>query len=209
MFDARRFLVREQVKILATHQTYDIFDAETSQQIGVAEENLSSIVSLLRWFVSKHLMPTTVEVRDQCGMIQFTISRGWYIFRSRVEVNDPNGELVGYFKSKLISWGGGFYVYDRNDKQFAEVKGNIFRFNYKLVSADGSTELGFVSKKWENLAREFLTSADTYLVEAAEELQDQPFAKILVLSAALAIDLIFKSESRTGGESLVDDLMDI
>ena len=142
-----RFLVKEQVKFLKSHATYDIFDADTSEQIGVAEETIGQLAQILRWFISKQLMPTSVEVREKPDdSLVFTISRGWYLIRSRVEIHDAQGALVGYFKSKILSWSGGFTVYDKNDRPFAEVKGNFTGFKYTVVTPDGRVQLGKVSK---------------------------------------------------------------
>ena len=198
MLESRRFLVRERVKFFKAHHTYDIHDADTEVQVGTADETISGVTKLLRWFVSKQLMGTRVEVREKPDdSLVFTLSRGWYVVRSRVEVHDAQGLLVGYLKSKLISWSGGFHVYDRDDKLFAEVTGNLVGFKYRMTTPDGAVELGRVSKQWKGISREVFTSADWYLVEVNEDLDEQPLAKMLVLAAALATDMIFKSESRT------------
>ncbi|HET6573262.1 MAG TPA: phospholipid scramblase-related protein [Fimbriiglobus sp.] len=198
MLESRRFLVKERVKVLASHHTYDILDADTGEPVGTADEVISGLTKLLRWFVSKQLMGTRVEVREKPDdSLVFTLSRGWYVFRSRVEVHDAQGALVGYLKSKLISWSGGFHVSDRDDRPFAEVTGNLIGFNYRMTTPDGAVELGRVSKQWKGIGRELFTSADWYLVEIDEDLDEQPMAKMLVLAAALATDMIFKSESRT------------
>ena len=101
--------------------------------------------------------------------------------------------------------GGGFYVYDKNGQHFADVKGNFIGFNYRVLTPDHAVELGKVTKKWGGVAKELFTSADTYMVEIEDDLNDQPLAKMLVLAAALATDLIFKSESRTIGLDLGGD----
>src|SRR5690242_1252702 len=104
MLEARRFLVKERVKFLQAHQTYDVYDADTEEHVGIAEERISALNQLLRWFVSKQLMPTRIEVREKPDdSLVFTVARGWYPLRSRVEVHDAQGALVGYLKSKLIS----------------------------------------------------------------------------------------------------------
>jgi len=77
------------------------------------------------------------------------------------------------------------------------VKGKWHGFDYRFVTPDGTVELGRVSKKWEGLAKELFTSADTYGVEVSPDLAEQPLAKMLILAAALAIDMIYKEESRT------------
>lgn len=205
MLESRRFLVKERVKFLAAHQTYDIFDADTRDPIGTAEEEIGLLTRLCRWFVSKQLMPTRVEVREKPDdSLVFTINRGWFLFRSRVEIRDARGDLLGYFKSKLLTIGGGFYVYDKSDKQFAEVKGNLIGFKYRVLTPDGGFEMGKVSKEWGGVAKELFTSADTYLIDVNDDLHEQPVAKMLVLAAALAVDMIFKSESRTGASGLLD-----
>ena len=203
MLETRRYMVKEQVKFFKSHHSYDIFDGDTEVQIGVAEEKIDFLTDILRWFVSKQLMPTRVEVRDTPDhSLVFTISRGWYLFRSRVEIHDADGVMVGYLKSKIFSFSGGFHVYDKNDKQFAEVKGNLFGFNYRVLTPDHDYEMGKVTKKWGGIAKELFTSADTYMVEVNDDLQEQPIGKMLVLAAALATDMIFKSGSNTAGNLL-------
>lgn len=199
MLEADRFMIKEQVKFFKSHHTYDIYDFDTEEHVGTAEEAISGFAKALRWVASKQFMPTTVDVRDHDGALVFQIRRGWYLFRARVEVLNANGELVGYFKSKIVTIGGGFWVYDKDDRQFAEVKGNFIGFDYRIVTPGGD-ELGRVTKKWGGVTKELFTSSDTYMVDVADDLTDQPVAKMLVLAAALAIDVIFKSESRGVGD---------
>jgi len=200
MLESNAFVIKERVKILSSSNTYDILDAASGEPLGVAQEKISGLVSVLRWFISKHIMPTRVEVREKPDdSLLFSIRRGGYIFRSRVEVLDAQGELVGYFKSKVFTISGGFTIYDKADQHFADIKGKLFGFNYRFVSADGKVEMGKVAKKLSAgaLLKELFTSADTYAVEIDPELADNPMAKMLLLAAALAIDMIYKSESRT------------
>ena len=206
MLESRKFLVKEKVKFLAAHATYEIYDGETQTRTGTAKEDIGVFVRMMRWLVSKQLMPTRVEVRETPDdALVFTVSRGWYLFRSRVEIRDAQGVLVGYLKSKLFSFGGGFLVYDAKDQQFADVKGNLFGFKYRVLTPDGDFEMGKVSKEWGGLAKELFTSADSYMIEIHEDLHEQPIAKMLVLAAALAVDMIFKSEKKGGIGGLIGE----
>jgi uncharacterized protein YxjI len=202
VLECNTFAITEHKKILSSVQSYDIKNGETGEVVGTAVEHIGSATKLLRWFVSKQLMPTKVEVREKPDdSIVFTISRGWYLFRSRVEVRDADGQLVGYFKSKFLTISGGFHVYDKDDKYFAHVRGSMFGFNYKFLTEDGSLELGGVSKKLGGLAgvaREVFFSADNYFLQIAPQFAEQPMAKMLLLAATLAVDIIYKSESKGG-----------
>jgi uncharacterized protein YxjI len=203
-----KFLIREKVKILSAVQSYDIIEPESGNLLGTAQENIGVLTQMLRWVMSKQLLPTRLDVREKPDdSLVFSLRRGWYLFRSRVEVLDSQGELIGYFKSKVLTISGGFHVYDKNDKHFAEVKGKWVGFNYRFLSPDGAVEMGRVTKKLGMLGviKEMSTSADTFGVEVSEDLADEPMAKMLILAACLAIDLIYKSESRGG----VDDAGDL
>jgi len=197
VLEANKFMIKEKVKFFKSHQTYDIFDFETEEHVGTAEEKISGLIKTLRWFINKALMPTKVEIRDEEDALVFQIKRGAVFFRARVDVLNADGELIGYFKSKLFSFGGGFWVYDKKDRQFAEVKGNFIGFNYRILTPEGD-ELGKVTKKWGGMAKELFTSADTYMIDIDEDLHDQPVAKMLVLAAAISIDIIFKSNKGGG-----------
>ncbi|HEY2909780.1 MAG TPA: phospholipid scramblase-related protein [Gemmataceae bacterium] len=206
MLEHNKYVIKEKVKILSAVQSYDIFD-DRGALVGTAQESIGVLTQVLRWFVSKQLLPTRLEVREKPDdSLVFSLRRGWYLFRSRVEVLDSQDQLVGYFKSKFFTISGGFHVYDKDDKHFAEVKGKLFGWNYRFLSPDGKVEMGKVSKKLGamGILKEMFTSADSFGVEVSEDLAEEPMAKMLILAATLAIDLIYKSESRggAGGDAL-------
>lgn len=197
MLEHNKFVIKEKVKILSAVQSYDIFD-EHGELIGTGQETIGVLTQICRWFMSKQFLPTRLEVREKPDdSLVFSIRRGWYLFRSRVEVHDSQGELIGYFKSKFFTISGGFHVYDKSDQHFAEVKGRLLGWNYRFLTPDGKVEMGRVSKKLGamGILKEMFTSADTFGVEVSEDLADEPMAKMLILAATLAIDLIYKSES--------------
>jgi len=202
VLECTTFAITEHKKILSSVQSYDIKNGETGALVGTAVENIGTLTQLLRWVMSKQFLPTTVEVREKPDdSLVFTVRRGAYLFRSRVEVRDAQGQLVGYFKSKFLTISGGFHVYDKDDKYFAHVKGRMFGFNYKFLTEDGTVELGEVSKKLgglAGLAKEMFFSADNYFLKVNPDLAEQPLAKMLLLAATLAVDVIYKSESRGG-----------
>ena len=195
MLELQNFLIKEQVALLKTTDTYDIFDPETGAQVGVAREVPGTFVSIMRVFISKKLMPTKVEVREHPEeALVFTIRKPVTFFRSIVEVYDAQDVKLGYFQSKLLTLGGGFWVYDHDGKQFAEVKGKWTGWEFTFATPEGA-ELGRVTKKWAGALKELFTSADNYVVSVSDSLANQPIAKMLLLAAALAIDIVYNEES--------------
>jgi uncharacterized protein YxjI len=196
MLDLQNFLIKEQAGLLKMSDVYDIYNPETGAQVGQAQEVVSGLNKVLRLFISKKLMPTTFECREHPeGALVFYLKKPVALFRAVVEVYDADGKKLGYFKSKMLSLGGGFWVYDNNDQQFAEIKGKWTGWEFKFLSSQGS-ELGSVTKKWAGALKELFTSADNYVVSISPELADQPIAKILLLSAALAIDAVYYEQGQ-------------
>jgi len=200
MLELQNFLIKEQVAFLKSTDTYDIFNPETGEQVGVAKEVPGSFISSMRWIIPKKWMPTRVEIREHPdGSLIFVIKKPVSLVRSTVEVHDAQGAKVGYFKSKLFSLGGGFWVYDKDDKDFAEVKGKWTGWEFTFVTPEGE-ELGRVSRKWPGLLKELFTSADNYVVSVSDTLAQQPFAKMLLLAATLAIDIVYYEHEGVGIE---------
>lgn len=194
MLNLRTFLIRERVGMLRLTDHYDIFDPDSNEKVGEAREEISGLIKALRFLVSKKLLPTVVNVYgDDDETPVFSITRGVALFRPRVEITNADGKLLGYFKAKMFSLGGGFWLFDRNDNQFAEVKGDWKGWNFKLLSSDGQL-LGTVAKKWAGLAKEMFTSADNYVVALGEHADDSETTAMLLLAAGLAIDTVFKEK---------------
>jgi uncharacterized protein YxjI len=88
------------------------------------------------------------------------------------------------------------------------VKGKMLGFDYRFMTPDGEVQMGRVTKKLGamGIVKELFTTADTFGVEIDEDFEDEPMAKMLILAACLAIDMIYKSES-SGGAVGVDDFL--
>lgn len=192
MFDRRSYAVKEHVGVFKLTDKYDIFDGETGAKLGCAVEEIGTLKMLLRLVVNKQLLPTTVEIREtDDGPAVLSIHRGFSFLRPTIEVQDGSGQVIGSFKSKLFTIGGGFYVYDASGNQSAEVKGNWKGFTFQFLASDGR-ELGTVTKKWGGMMKEMFTSADSYHIQLADDIPTQSALAALLLAAGLAIDIVFK-----------------
>jgi hypothetical protein len=196
MLELQRFLIKEHVAFLRRVDTYDIVDPESGQKVGIAREMPGTTVKLLRWFVSKKLMPTQVEVCEtEDESLVFTIRRPLRLWRQRIDVYDAEERLVGYLRSRVFSSGGGFRVYDYRGNLFAHLQGDWLSWNFAFLTPDGK-QLGLVSKTWAGLGKELFTTAEDYFISMHEELEDQPIAKMLLLGAALAIDMVYYDQKQ-------------
>ena len=194
MFDKNTYFIREHVGLLKLTDTYDILDPETQEQIAVAKEKVGGLMILLRLMMNKQMLPTKVNIyqgndpKNERALI-FSIKRGFTLFRSRVEVITADGQLLGWFKSKIWSIGGSFRVFDAGGNEVALVKGDWKGWNFKFLD-NQKNEIGTVTKKWAGLGKELFTSADNYVISVNGN--PDPTRMMLLLAAGLAIDIVYK-----------------
>ncbi len=196
MLSRKTYFIREHVGFMKLSDTFDILDPETQDQIGIAKEKPGGFMKLLRLFLNKRMLPTKVFIyegadpQDESKLL-FSIQRGFTLFRSKVNVLNPDGTLIGWFKSKVWSLGGAFRVFDVQGQEVALVKGDWKGWNFRFLDA-AEGELGTITKKWSGLGKELFTSADNYIIALNGE--PEPAIATLLLAAGLAIDTVYKEK---------------
>ncbi|RSK37299.1 phospholipid scramblase-related protein [Hymenobacter metallilatus] len=191
MLNRRTYFIREHAGVFKLKDTYDILDPETQEQIGYATEATPTWAVWLRLLLKKHMLPVTIAIREQPEAAPvLRIERGWTFLRSKVHIVDARDQRIGYFKSKLFTLNGGFYVFNNQDEQIAEVKGSWKSWDFQFVAASGQ-EIGVVTKKWSGLGQQLFTTADNYLISINDMGEQQAASSALLLAAGLAIDTVF------------------
>lgn len=192
LLNQTNFFVREQVGLLKLTDVYDILDPATQKPLGVAKDEPSALCKYLRLVVNKHFLPTTINVyEDGQSIPAFSILKPVSLLRSTVTVTDRDGMTIGTFKSKIFSFGGGFWVHDEKGRQVAEVKGDWKGWNFRFLGPDGA-EWGTVTKKWAGIGKELFTSADNYIISIDPKAAGTEEIIGLLLAAGLAIDTVYK-----------------
>jgi uncharacterized protein YxjI len=188
------FFVKEHAGLMKLTDVYDLLHPSTGQALGVAKEEPPAWAKYLRLVVNKRLMPTAVNVYET-GKEEpvLSVKRPFAFLRPTVTVHDHNDQLIATLKSKVFSLGPHFHVLDPDDQMIAEVKGDWKGWNFKFLNSSGE-EIGTVTKKWAGLAKEFLTSADNYVIDLPKVPGSVKNATAILLAAGLAIDTIYKED---------------
>jgi hypothetical protein len=197
MLDCNNYSILKREKILSSVQSYEIRNSETGELLGIAQERICFFNKAMRWVISKHLLPTTFELRERPDdSLVFTLHKRAFFFQSRIEVHDAMDAIVGYFDSKSLNCWGGFRVYDQDGNFFAHVKGKCFGHNYSFAFENGSLILGQVLRtigELRGIGSDETLSSDKFTLTVNPELNDQPLAKMLLLATTLVIDQMYKS----------------
>ena len=196
MLNRKTYFIRERVGFLKLADTYDILDPATGEALGIAQEKPAAFILFLRLLVNKSMLPTRVNVytgtnpEDESKLL-FAIRRGFTLFRSRVDICDPSGKVLGGLQSKVFSLGGAFRVFDAAGTEVALVKGDWKGWNFRLLDK-AEKEIGTITKKWAGIGKEMFTSADNYIIALNGE--PTPALAILLLAAGLAVDTVYKEK---------------
>jgi len=196
MLNRTTYFIREHVGMMKLSDTYDILDPETQEPLGIAKEKPGTLIHILRLVINKRLLPTAVYVYEGSDSqddekLLFSIRRGASLFRAKVRVLDASGNLIGWFKSKMLSLGGAFRVFDASGNEVASVKGDWKGWNFRFLDAAGN-EIGTITKKWAGIGKELFTSADNYIISMNEETNRA--SSVLLLAAGLAVDTVYKEK---------------
>src|SRR5262249_522983 len=200
MLEQNTFVVKEQAKLFSSKMGYELLD-EKGQPLATVAPKVSGLWSVLGVLIGKDRIPIPLQVRwKKDDSLVFSVKRSGMVMK-KVQLLDREGKPQGTYKSKMISLAGGYHIYDGEGKHVCDVKGKLLKNEYAFYKPDGKTEMGKVSRKWGGMARELLSTADTYAVQINPEHGGNERSRMLILGGALAIDAFFKGagDGKSGG----------
>ena len=196
--------------------SFRILNPDTEEEVGQAEENLPTWKGWLRMFrvgpiKFANWLTIDVEIReDPKGPVLFYMRKlanpmPWQL-TSTIEILDFRKRRIGYFKTKLFSLTGGFWLYDDNDEQVAELKGKFSFTKPRMDFLDVEGEhLGDIcmsivddqGKKKKGF--KFIWGTIPMVMTMNKEIRDHIPTKILFLAATMAAQLASHSSGAKFG----------
>jgi hypothetical protein len=187
LLESQRFLIKERSASREPGNTYEVFNPQTQNQVGIVREESGGLGKYLPSFLSRVFRFTKLEARETLDEpLVFTVHRTVALWRRGIEVYDADDHLIGYSDNRPLSGRSSFWVYDRRGVPFVEVKNSLQGRRCCFVSPDGR-ELGLLTNQRSEAGSGAGGVANLYLVSISEELAEQPLAKMLLLGAALAL----------------------
>ena len=193
-----RFMTK--VKFSIWGAKFVITDPDTKETIGIAREKFSWLFAFLKsQKMLKAWLPMTIEVREtDDAPVIFRLYKPMSLFKfiCTVEIHDDRNVKIGYFRTKIFSFLGGFWVYDAEDQQVAEVQGKITFFKdipkLRLLAEDGR-ELGYVTSEALEAVRErkakLIWGIPGITVTMSDDVKNDLNTKVLLLGTTLAMEM--------------------
>ncbi|XP_071838153.1 phospholipid scramblase 2-like isoform X1 [Apostichopus japonicus] len=118
----------------------------------------------------------------------------------KLEVSSPPGTVIGYVKQSWSVCFPKFTIENEREETILRIDGPLCTWNmcgdveFDVMSADGSTKVGKISKQWTGLVKEYFTDADNFGVSFPMDLDVR--MKAVTLAACFLIDFMFFEQKK-------------
>jgi len=171
---------------------YHINDPDTEEQVGIAREQISIFTAILRSFsFIRPWMGTNIQVREEeKGPILFTVRKPvqWFSLTTKIDIYDQFATKIGYFQTKLFSLTGGFWVYDAEGNQIAEVKNPLLKPHLTFNSPEGDELARIANELWEAKKFKITFGAPGTNITMSEEVRQHNNLKVLLIATVIAME---------------------
>ncbi|GHK02198.1 hypothetical protein SY2F82_39950 [Streptomyces sp. Y2F8-2] len=194
LFTEPVLVVNQKAKLIELTNEYSVFDQNGNQIGSVTEVGQSALKKAVR-FVSSldQFMTHKLEIRDAYGQPQLVLTRPAKVFKSRVVVERPDGQVVGEIVQQNMI-GKIHFAMNADGRQVGAIKAENWRaWNFAIVD-HAENEVARITKTWEGLAKTMFTTADNYVLQIHYQLPEP--LRSLVVATALTVDTALKQDSR-------------
>lgn len=197
LLDEPVLVVNQKTKLIELTNEYAVFDQNGNQLGSVVQVGQSGLKKAVRLVSSvDQFLTHRLEVRDAGGQVQLLLTRPAKVFKSRVQVAYGNGQPIGEIVQQNV-FGKIRFGLMVGGQNIGSINAENWRaWNFSIQDASGQ-EVARISKTWEGFARTMFTTADNYVVQIHQRLQDP--LRAMVVASAVTVDTALKQDSRGFG----------
>jgi uncharacterized protein YxjI len=194
LFTEPILVVNQKPKIIEMVNEYLVYD-QHGNKIGSVAEVGQSMVKIASRFVSSvdQFFTHKYEIRDADENCVMVMVRPRKIMKSSFVVTKPDGTEIGKVKQRNML-GKIKFLLSADGKDVGSINAENWRaWNFHVKDAKGN-EVARVTKTFEGLVTTLFTTADNFVLEIKEPLEDPLLS--LVVATTLCIDTALKQDDR-------------
>jgi len=187
-------VVNQKMKLIEVNSEYAVYDQDGNQIAAVRQIGQSALKKVLR-FVGNidQYLTHRFQIVDMGGNVLLTVTRPRKFIKSRVEIGDAAGRPIGAIVQKNMMGKIRFGLV-ANGQDIGSLNAENWRaWNFSIQDAAGN-EVARITKTWEGLAKTMFTTADNYVLQIHNPLEEP--LRSLVVASALSVDTALKQDSR-------------
>ncbi|GHV84815.1 hypothetical protein AGMMS50230_04230 [Spirochaetia bacterium] len=191
-FNHDDYFIDEKVAFLKFTNAYKVYDS-SGELIGAIKETMPAFLKVLSLFINRSFFPFRLDILDGEEKVLTTIKRGWTLLISKIAILDSQGSLIAQIKQQFKMFKPTFNILDPAGAPIGIITGDWKAWNFTITGSDGN-QIGTITKKWNGILKEALTSADKYIVSINPAVEEDA-KKIAIVATAITIDMVLH-ESR-------------
>jgi uncharacterized protein YxjI len=191
LLEHERLIVNQKAKLIELTNEYKIRDEQGNEVGVIRQEGQSGLRKLLRLVSSiDALLPVSLSVYDAGGRKVAGLRRGATLWRSKIEVSDGSGGVIGRLVQENVVGKVRFGIEGAGGIRLGEMKAENWRAWDFAVTDPSGAEVARITKKWAGLGKEMFTTADNYVVELTPRATGP--LRVIALAAASGVDTALK-----------------
>ncbi len=194
LFTEPVLVVNQKAKLIEVNTEFAVFDQNGNQIGAVRQVGQSAMKKLLRFAGDiDQFLTHKFQIVDVAGNVQLTVTRPRKFIKSRIEIGDGAGRPIGAVVQQNMVGKINFSL-EAGGAQVGSINAENWRaWNFSIKDGAG-TEVARITKTWEGLAKTMFTTADNYVLQVHQPLQEP--LRSLVVASALSVDTALKQDSR-------------
>ena len=197
---------KELVELLGveTRNQYSI-ETEQGEKIAYAAEEPKGILGMIFRQALGHWRTFTIHLLGPTREEEFSFHHPFRFYFERLEVTGRNGEKIGAVQRRFSILTKRFDVEDSNGQVVMTVASPFWRiWTFRFLMA--GRELAVISKRWSGFGKELFLDADNFVLQYSDPTLN-PKLKVLLLGAAIFIDIRYFEKKGGGGVFSLSDLL--
>lgn len=187
-------VVNQKAKLIEINNEYAIYDQHGVQIGAVRQVGQSAAKKAIRVLTSlDQFMTHKLQIVDMRGNVLLALTRPAKVVKSRVEIQDGQGNQVGAIVQQNAI-GKIRFSLEAGGHTYGSINAENWRAWNFAVRDHADTEVARITKTWEGLAKTMFTTADNYVVQIHRPLEEP--LRTLVVASSLAVDTALKQDNR-------------
>lgn len=191
-FTSNTYLIDEKVNMFKFSNAYNVYN-ENGEAVGKIEQKLSFGAKILRLLISPAMLPFHLDITNNDGVVEASLSRGWTFWMPKVAILDNTQQTIAIIRKKFTLLKPSFVIETTTGEVIGKISGNFIAWNFSITDAT-DVEIGTISKKWNGITKELFTTADKYIVDILPTYTSNDANKLAIVAAAITIDMVLKEK---------------
>lgn len=187
-------VVNQKAKVIEVNNEYAISDQHGNQIGAVREVGQNAAKKVLRVLTSMdQYMTHKLQIVDMDGRVVLALTRPAKLVKSKIVVQDGQGTEIGQVIQDNV-FGKIHFSLMAGGHNYGSINAENWRAWNFSIRDHNDTEVARITKTFAGLARAMFTTADNYIVQFHQPLEDP--LRSLVVASAVSVDTALKQDAR-------------